>query len=79
MDWFKMNDMTVNPVSYKQWLWAIIKKESEYLNINNSIIISSVDSTTLLGIEIKNKLNFEKYVSTIISSYIFLSGQYSLL
>ena len=43
------------------------------LNINNLIIISSVDSVTLLGIEINNKSNFEKYVSTIISFYIFFS------
>ena len=32
------------------------KKENKYdLNTNNSIIISSVDSVTLLGIEIDNK------------------------
>ena len=43
------------------------------LNTNNSIIISSVDSVTLSGIDIDNKLNFEKHVSTIISiSYIFI-------
>ena len=41
------------------------KKENKHdLNINNSII-SSVDSVTLLGIEIDNKLNFEEHVSTI--------------
>ena len=41
------------------------KKESKYdLNINKSII-SFVDSVKLLGIEIDNKLNFEKHVSTI--------------
>ena len=43
------------------------------------MIISSVDSVTLLGIEIDTKLNFEKHVSAIISFYIFLSRQYSLL
>ena len=58
----------------------MLKKENKYdLNINNSVIISSVDSVTLLGIEIDNKLNFEKHVSTIISFYIFSSRQYSLL
>ena len=41
------------------------KKENKHvLNTNNSII-SSVDSVTLLGKEIDNKLNFEKHVSTI--------------
>ena len=39
------------------------KKENKHL-LNNSII-SSVDSVTLLGIEIDNKLNFEKHVPTI--------------
>ena len=58
----------------------MLKKENKYdLNINNSVIISSVDSVALLGIEIDNKLNFEKRVSTIISFYIFSSRQYSLL
>ena len=49
------------------------------LNTNNSIIISSVDSVTLLGIEITNHLSFEKHVSVIISFYMFLSLQYTLL
>ena len=58
----------------------MIEKENKYdLNINNSIIILSVDSVTLLGIEIHSKRNFEKHVSTIISFYIFLLRQYSLL
>ena len=48
----------------------MIKKDKYDLKINISIIISSVDSVTLLGIEIDNKLNFEKLVSTIISFYI---------
>ena len=58
----------------------MIKRENKYdLNINNSIIISSVDSVTLLGIKIDHKLNFKKHVSTIISFYLFLSSQYSVL
>ena len=55
----------------------MIIQENKYdLNINNSITIPSVDSVTLLDIEIDIKLNFEKRVSTIISFYIFLSRQY---
>ena len=55
------------------------KKENKYdLNINNPLIISSVEST-LSGTEIDSKLNFEKHVATIISFYIFLSREYSLL
>ena len=58
----------------------MIKKENKCdLSINNSIIISFVASVTLSGIEIDNKLNFEKHVLTIRSFYIFLSRQYSLL
>ena len=57
-----------------------MRKENKYdLKVNNSIIISSVDSVALLDIKIDNKLNFEKHVSTIVSFYTFLSRQYSLL
>ena len=63
--------MIVNPDKFQ---------ENKYgLNINNSIIISSVDSAKFLGIESDKQLNFEKRVSTIISFYKFLSRQYSLL
>ena len=40
---------------------------------------SYIDSVILLSIEIDNQLKFEKHASTIISFYIFLSRQYSLL
>ena len=43
------------------------------LNINDLIIISSVDSVIRLSIEIDNKLNFKKHASTIFSFDIFLS------
>ena len=44
---------------------TVIKKENKYdLSMNNSMIISFVDSATLLGLEIDNKLSFEKHVST---------------
>ena len=81
IDWFKINYVIVNPDTFQAKIKkAAIEKENKYdLNVNNSIIISSVDSVTLLGIEIDNKLNLEKHVSTIISFYIFLSRQYSLL
>ena len=60
--------MIVNPDKSQAMIMSSDKKENKYdLNINNSIIISSVDSVTLSGIEIDNKLNFEKDVSTIIS------------
>ena len=55
------------------------QKQFNYWVLNNSIIISSVDSVTLLGIVIDIKLNVEKYAATVISFYIFLSRQHSLL
>ena len=75
-----MDHIVVNPDKSQAMIMSSDKKENKYeLNINNSIIISSVDSVTLSGIEIDNKLNFEKHVSTIISFYIFLSRQYSVM
>ena len=72
--------MIVNPDKFQAIIMRRDKKENKYhLNINKSIIISSVDSATLLGIEIDKQLNFEKHVSSIISFYIFLSSRYSLL
>ena len=50
--WFSDNNMTVNPKKFQ----AII--------INN-VEIKSKESVSLLGIEIDNKLNFGKHVSTI--------------
>ena len=63
IDWFKMNDMIVNPGKFQAMIMSCDKKGNKYLNINNSIIISSVDC--YFFIEIDNKLNFEKHVSTI--------------
>ena len=75
-----MNDMIVNTDKFQAMILSCDKKENQYdFIINNLIIISSVDSVTPLGIEIGNKINFEKHVSTIISIYIFLSRQYNLL
>ena len=39
------------------------RKDKHDLNLNN-LIISSVNSITLFGIEIDKKLNLEKYLST---------------
>ena len=75
-----MNDMIANTDKLQAMILSCDKKENQYnFIINNLIIISSVDSVTRLGIEIGNKINFEKHVSTIISIYIFLSRQYNLL
>ena len=69
----------VNPDKFQAMIMSYDKKRKQIcLNKNNSIIISSVDSVTRLGIETNSKLNSEKHVSTIISFDIFLSRQYGL-
>ena len=65
IDWFKINDMIVNPDKFQAMILSSDKKDKKsQLNINDSAI-SSEDSLTLLGIEIDNKLNFKNHVSTI--------------
>ena len=64
--WFSDNNMIVNP---KKFQAIIINRPNRsnhnwYLTINNAEI-KSKESVTILGIEIDNKLNFEKHVSTI--------------
>ena len=60
-----MNDVIVNSGKFQAMIMGCDKKENKHdLNINNSII-SSVDSVALLSIVIDNKLNFEKYISTV--------------
>ena len=67
--WFKNNDIIVNPDKFQAMIISCDKKKRKKynLNINNSIIISSVDSVTLFGVEIDTQLNFEKHVSITIS------------
>ena len=62
--------MIVNPDKFQEKKYG--------LNINNSIIISSLDFVTLLGIEMDNKLNFETQFLTA-AFYIFFSRQYNVL
>ena len=55
-DWFKMNDMIVNPNKFQEMIMSCDKKENKCdSNINNSITISYVDFVAFLGIEIHNK------------------------
>ena len=67
--WFSNNNMVANP---KKFQAIIINRQNRSnhkccLNINNTEI-KSKESVELLGIEIVNKLNFEKHVSTICKS-----------
>ena len=70
--------MIVNPDKFQAMITSCDKKQNKHdLNINNSII-SSVDSVTLLGIEIDSKLNFETQFLTA-AFYIFFSRQSNVL
>ena len=63
IEWFKLNEMIVNPEKFQ----AIVvnkMKDSYPLNIND-LTINSENSVKLLGIEIDNRLSFEKHVSTL--------------
>ena len=60
IEWFKLNEMIVNPEKFQAF---VVKKnakmkESYSLNIND-LTINSEKRVKLLGIEIDNKLSFE--------------------
>ena len=66
IEWFKMNEMIVNPDKFQA---IIIKKNSKMkdsypLNINDKKI-NSENCVKRLGIEIDNKLCFEQPISTL--------------
>ena len=62
----------VNPSNDKK---AAIEKENKYdLTINNSTIITFVDSVTLSGIGMDNKLNFQKHIVYCQCFYKFVSS-----
>ena len=64
--WFSDSNMIANPKKFQ----AIIINRQNRSNRNwclttNDIEIKSKESVTFLGIEIDNKLNFERHISTI--------------
>ena len=60
-----MNDMMVNPGKFQAMTMSCDKKENKNDLIISKSIISSLDFVTVLGIEIDNKLYFEKHGLTI--------------
>ena len=65
IDWFDINNMIVNTNKFQAMILSSDKKENKNDLKKNGSIISSEKSVTLLGIEIDNKLNFEKQVANI--------------
>ena len=66
IEWFKLNEMIVNPEKFQA---IVVKrnakmKDSYPLNIND-LTINYENSVKLLGIEIDNRLSFEKHISTL--------------
>ena len=66
-DWFVSNEMIVNPDIFQA---IVVKrnnkmKDSYSLNINQEVI-NSENYVRLLGVEIDNKLSFEKHISTLV-------------
>ena len=67
IDWFVSNEMIVNPDKFQA---IVVKrnnkmKDSYSLNINQEVI-NSENCVKLLGVEIDNKLSFEKHISTLV-------------
>ena len=66
IDWFRLNEMVVNPDKFQS---VIIKRFGKLRNSYELLIdnhkIDSENCVTLLGIEIDNKLNFEKHVTAL--------------
>ena len=67
IDWFVSNEMIINPDKFQA---IVVKrnnkmKDSYSLNLNQEVI-NSENSVKLLGIEIDNKLSFEKHISTLV-------------
>ena len=61
IDWFKNNDMTINLGKFHAMILSCDKKENKYTLNRSDSNITSEDSPILLGVEIDNKLNFEKH------------------
>ena len=67
IDWFVSNEIIVNPDKFQA---IVVKrnnkmKDSYSLNMNQEVI-NSENNVKLLGVEIDNKLSFEKHISTLV-------------
>ena len=64
LEWFKWNGMVVNPKKFHLMFRGLKRKNGLLLNIQGSKIVAK-EYVKLLGIEIDNKLKFEKHVQTL--------------
>ena len=71
IDWFVSNEMIVSPDKFQA---IVIKrnnkmKDSYSLNINQGVT-NSKNCVRVLGVEIDNKLSFEKHISTLVKKAV---------
>ena len=64
LEWFKCNGMVVNPKKFQLMFLGLKRKQRLRLNIQGSKIVAK-EHVKLLGIEIDNKLKFDKHVHTL--------------
>ena len=62
VDWFRINQMVVNPDKFQFLLLGCQKDEECTLAVDNNTI-TSTDYVKLLGVDIDNKLNFSNHIS----------------
>ena len=62
VDWFRINQMVVNPDKFQFLLLGCQKDEECTLVVDNNTI-TSTDYVKLLGVDIDNKLNFSSHIS----------------
>ena len=65
INWFKENNMIVNPDKFQTMIITSNKEQNNTPVKINGVDITPESSVKLLGIEIDNKLNFEKHISTL--------------
>ena len=64
LEWFICNGMEVNPKEFQLMFLGLKRKQGLRLNIQGSKTVAK-DHVKLLGIEIDNKLKFDKHVQTL--------------
>ena len=65
INWFKTNKMIVNPDKFQSMIISSKKDLSKSVLNISGVELTMESSVKLLGIEIDNKLNFEKHISNI--------------
>ena len=65
INWFKANNMIVNPDKFQSMTVSSKKDLSKSVLNINGVELTMELFVELLGIEIDNKLNFEKHISNI--------------